>query len=116
MAGGAVLQDVLQQRLPAEFLARLPKGQEFAYTAIPLIPGLTQPLRDEVRAAFATGTRRVWLVMLWLSVAGFVSCWIMRELPMTPPPEEPLSEKLSEKDAPAVETREVPLRESEETV
>ena len=77
-----ILQNVLQSQLPPAFLATLPKRQEVAYAIIPQIPSLPEPLRSEVHAAFADGTRLVWKVMIALSAAGLLTCLLMREEPM----------------------------------
>ena len=82
VAGGAILQNVLEDKLPAPFLATLPHGQEFAYTLIPAIPGLDEPLRSDVRVAFADGARLIWKVMIGVSAAGLLTCLLMREVDM----------------------------------
>ena len=79
VVGGAILQNVLSARLPRAYLDTLPRGQEFAYSIIPQIRRLQQPLRDHVRVAFADGTRLIWWVMLGMSVAGLLTCLLMRE-------------------------------------
>ncbi len=79
VAGGAILQNVLQQNLPTSYLVTLPRNREFAYAIIPQIRKLPEPLKDQVREAFADGTRLVWWVMLGMSVAGLATCLLMRE-------------------------------------
>ncbi|KAI0667862.1 iron permease [Trametes maxima] len=78
--GGTILQSKLLQTLPASFTAGLPSGVQVAYAIIPTIPTLRDPLRSEVRAAFAQATRLIWRVMMGLSGAGLLSCVLMREV------------------------------------
>nr|VWP00177.1 Polyketide synthase/peptide synthetase [Ganoderma boninense] len=80
VAGGAILQNVLSHNLPASYLVTLPRNREFAYAIIPHIRRLPEPLKGQVREAFADGTRLVWWVMLGLSVAGLATCLLMREV------------------------------------
>lgn len=77
-----VLQSQLKSRLPASFTAQFPAGVELAFSAIPAINGLEEPLRSEVRAAFALSLSRVWWTMLGFSFAGGLASLAMRELPM----------------------------------
>ncbi|KAH9933591.1 iron permease [Epithele typhae] len=78
----SVLQNELKANLPADFLRAFPAGVEIAYAAIPAIATLPQPLRDEVRAAFATSMASVWKAMLGFCAAGALSVALMREVPM----------------------------------
>ncbi len=77
--GGTIIQNILLRKLPADFIATLPQGVELAYAIIPQIPGLQPPFKDEVRHAFAQSTQLVWRVMLGISVAGLLSCLLMKE-------------------------------------
>jgi hypothetical protein len=76
-AGGAVLQNELNRKLPAAFLSQFSQGVE---TVIPLIPTLGQPIKDEVRNAFAEGLKVVWQVMLGIALAGFLCSLGIRQL------------------------------------
>ncbi|OJT15449.1 hypothetical protein TRAPUB_7994 [Trametes pubescens] len=78
--GGTILQTKLLQVLPASFTATLPHGIQIAYAVIPSIPGLQEPQRTEVRAAFAQATRLIWRVMAGLSGAGLLTCLLMQEV------------------------------------
>ncbi|TFK91581.1 iron permease [Polyporus arcularius HHB13444] len=80
--GATVLQNQLRSRLPTDFLASLPSGVEISYATIPQIQNLGQPLRDEVRAAFADSLDVLWEVMIAVAGVGFLSAWLMREIPM----------------------------------
>ena len=55
---------------------------QIAYAAIPAIGALEEPLRGEVREAFARSLRVVWLTMVGMSGAGLLSVVLMREVPM----------------------------------
>ncbi|KAI0776679.1 iron permease [Trametes elegans] len=79
VVGGAILQNVLTEKLPTPLTDTLPKGQEYAYQLIPTIPHMPEPQRSAVRAAFSDGTRLIWHVMIGLSVAGLLTCLLMRE-------------------------------------
>ncbi|KAI8982712.1 iron permease [Trametes punicea] len=77
-----ILQNELKKHLPTDFAARFPDGIEIAYAAIPLIPSLPEPLRTEVRVAFATSMSTVWKVMTGLAGAGFLTLFLLKEIPM----------------------------------
>ena len=78
--GGTILQNTLLNKLPASFTAQFPQGVQIAYAIIPTISGLPEPLKSQVRAAFAQATRLIWQVMIGISGAGFLSVFLMREL------------------------------------
>jgi hypothetical protein len=85
-----VLQNALEMRLPAA-LSTLPSNITSAFgnsvsamqlSFIPLIPGLPEPQRTLVRAAFADSLREVWKVVVCISAAGLVASAFMKELPL----------------------------------
>lgn len=80
--GGAILQNVLLRELPTSFTSTLPKGVEVAYATIETISSLPEALKWEVRAAFARATQQIWFVMLGVAGAGFLSCFLLREVRM----------------------------------
>ena len=80
--GATVLQNQLRARLPRAFLATLPRGVEISYAAITQVRGLGEPLKGEVRAAFAGALDVLWEVMIAVAGVGFVTAWVMREVPM----------------------------------
>ncbi|KAH7929019.1 iron permease [Leucogyrophana mollusca] len=80
--GGAVLQNVLSSRLPASFIASFPDRSQLAYTIIPEIPSLSQPLKTEVQIAYAQSTAIIWRVMIGVSGVGLLTCLLMKEVKM----------------------------------
>ncbi len=80
--GGAILQNVLLYELPTSFTSTLPKGVQVAYATIETIPSLPETLKWEVRAAFARATQQIWFVLLGVAGAGFLSCFLLREVRM----------------------------------
>ncbi|KAI0326036.1 iron permease [Cubamyces sp. BRFM 1775] len=93
--GGTILQAQLLHGLPSSFTAGLPQGVQIAYAAIPQIPALHEPLRTEVRAAFADATQLIWRIMAGISGAGLLSCLLMSEIRLR---EDSLDEKWGLKD------------------
>ena len=79
MIGGAILQNVLTEQLPKSLTEHLSKGQEVAYQLIPSIRTMHEPEKTAVRVAFSHGTQLIWRVMIGLSVAGLLTCLLMRE-------------------------------------
>ncbi|GJE93421.1 MFS general substrate transporter [Phanerochaete sordida] len=77
-----VLQNELKKKLPAAFVAQFPGGVEIAYAAIPVVRGLPEPLRTQVRVAFADSIDTIWQVMIGVAGIGLLSVLLMREIPM----------------------------------
>jgi len=80
--GGAILQNELHRRLPAEFVSQFPEGVAIAYSVIPQIRDLPQPLKDEVRQAFIDSLRLVWKVVAGVCGLGLLSTFLMKGLPL----------------------------------
>ena len=59
-----------------------PEGTAIAYAVIPLIPKMEQPLKDEVRKAFAGGVSVIWSVLIGIGGMGLVSSLPMKRLPL----------------------------------
>jgi len=78
--GGTILQNGLKKRLPAEFLATFPAGVQISYSLIPKIPTISEPLRSEIKAAFADSISVIWLVCVGLGGAGLLVTLLMREV------------------------------------
>ena len=77
-----ILQNELKKKLPDDFVDQFPQGLEIAYAAIPLINGLQEPLRSQVRRAFAESMKVIWQTMIGISGAGLLTVFIMKEVPM----------------------------------
>jgi hypothetical protein len=82
--GGAVLQNELKRRVPADVLAQIPGAVagSLQYALIPVIKDLPGPVRDDVRAAFAESLRIVWCVFVGIAALGLLSSIPMRGLPL----------------------------------
>ncbi|QRV88141.1 major facilitator superfamily transporter [Ceratobasidium sp. AG-Ba] len=80
--GSSVLQTELAHSLPVEFSAQFPGGSDIAFAAIPLIGKLDDPLRSQVRAAFADALAVLWQVMIGISGMGLLSVVLMKEIEM----------------------------------
>ena len=80
--GSAILQNRLVSTLPAQFTALFPAGVQIAYAAIPVIRTLPEPLRGQVRTAFAESLKVVWQTMIGLCGLGLLSVAMMKEVPM----------------------------------
>ncbi|KAI9056773.1 iron permease [Trametes sanguinea] len=78
----SILQNELKKRLPEAFVAQFPEGVEIAYAAIPVIRTLKEPLKTEVRVAFAESMSIVWKAMIGFSAAGILTLALLREVPM----------------------------------
>ena len=80
--GTAVLQTQLGNRLPEDFIARFPDGVAIAFSAIPVIGDLPQPLQDEVRQAFAGSISVIWQVMSGVAAIGLLASLFMEDIPL----------------------------------
>ncbi|TFY54573.1 hypothetical protein EVJ58_g8782 [Rhodofomes roseus] len=80
--GGTVLQNELQKHLPSSFAAQFPEGSAIAYATIPIISQLPEPLKTEVRTAFASSLKVVWEVLLGIAGLGLLSSLFMKGLPL----------------------------------
>ncbi|KIJ30066.1 hypothetical protein M422DRAFT_268422 [Sphaerobolus stellatus SS14] len=77
-----VLQNELKKNLPEAFLSRFPDGLQIAFAAIPHIKSLPEPLRTQVREAFADSMSTVWKVMIGISGLGLLSVLLLKEIPL----------------------------------
>ncbi|KAJ6527075.1 iron permease [Mycena capillaripes] len=77
-----ILQNSLKKNLPPAFVAQFPAGFEIAYAAIPAIRRLEEPLRTQVRAAFADSMAVVWQTMIGVAGLGLLLSFLMKEVPM----------------------------------
>ncbi|KAF7335243.1 MFS domain-containing protein [Mycena sanguinolenta] len=78
-----ILQNMLEKKLPAAFVAQFPPGFEIAYAAIPAIKQLEEPLKKQVQAAFADSMAVIWQVMIGIAGLGFLLTLLMAEVPMS---------------------------------
>ncbi|KAJ7163070.1 iron permease [Mycena filopes] len=79
---GSILQNRLSSNLPAAFVEKFPGGSQIALEIIPFIPSLEQPLRDEVRHAFAKAFQVMWFALAGVACFGFLSSFGMKHLPL----------------------------------
>lgn len=63
-------------------MEQLPEGVALAYSVIPLIGKLDEPLRSEVRQAFGESIVVIWQVMLGVAALGLLSSLPMKALPL----------------------------------
>jgi hypothetical protein len=68
------------KKLPSTFLAQFPQGVEIAFQTIPIIPRLSQPLKDAVRETFGIALKVVWQVVLGISIVGTLCTIGMKQL------------------------------------
>ncbi|EMD31247.1 hypothetical protein CERSUDRAFT_100593 [Gelatoporia subvermispora B] len=81
--GGTILQNGLSARLPESFSAHFESdGASMAYSIIPQIPKLSQPLQDEVRVAYAESISTLWVVLIAVSGLGLLVSLPMNGLPL----------------------------------
>ena len=63
-------------------MQKFPSGTSVAYSIIPIIHTLEEPLRSQVRTAFAEGCRGVWQMLIGLGAAGLAASLLMKSLPL----------------------------------
>ncbi|TCD64696.1 hypothetical protein EIP91_003770 [Steccherinum ochraceum] len=77
-----ILQNGLKKKLPDAFVSQFPQGVEIAYAAIPVIKDLPEPLRTQVRVAFADSMSLIWKSMIGITGLGLISLLFLKEIPM----------------------------------
>ncbi|KAF8075325.1 MFS general substrate transporter [Lyophyllum atratum] len=80
--GGTILQNALKRYLPSALLLQFPEGAEIAYSIVPTIPTLSQPLKHEVQDAFLRSFRMLWIATEVICAAGAMSVFFMRDVPL----------------------------------
>ncbi|KAJ3789292.1 major facilitator superfamily domain-containing protein [Lentinula aff. detonsa] len=82
--GGTILQNELSKRLPPSFAQTALNGgsADIAYSLIPIIQTLEEPLRTQVQDAFAESIIRVWQTMIGIAGIGLLSSVFMKEVAM----------------------------------
>ncbi|KAJ7584101.1 iron permease [Mycena floridula] len=98
-----ILQNELTENLPLDFVSQFPDGAQIAYAAIPLIKNLPEPLRSQVRVAFASSMSMVWKVMIGIGGAGLISVVFLEEVPMKTHTDETFGLKQEKVDQPIEE-------------
>ncbi|GAA5882906.1 hypothetical protein JCM16303_006639 [Sporobolomyces ruberrimus] len=81
--GSSVLQNRLNATLPPALLAKLGGSGEIAFAAIPIIKTLPEPLRSEVREAFAESTKTIWQVMIGVAGIAFLFSLTLKNIPLS---------------------------------
>jgi len=81
--GGSILQNSLSTNLPASFIALFPPHTDIAYAAIDVIPTLPADQRKIVTDGFAKSLAMVWKVLAGVAGGGLISCFIMKEIPLS---------------------------------
>ncbi|KAI0791722.1 Mfs1.2 [Abortiporus biennis] len=80
--GSAVLDNTFSNKLSSDVLAIFPGGANGVYFSIPLISSLPDPIKTEVRIAFAEGLSLMWKVLSGITAIGLLSCILMKGLPL----------------------------------
>ncbi|KAJ7701234.1 iron permease [Mycena rosella] len=100
-----ILQNTLEKKLPAAFVAQFPPGFEIAYAAIPVIRQLDAPLRKQVQAAFADSMATIWQTMIGIAGLGLLLSFLMAEVPMNTTVDESYTLKETRKSVSDAEIR-----------
>lgn len=77
--GSAVFTNRLGRTLPAAFV----EAHGASEAAISYVAHLREPIRTQVRMAFASSLQTVWFVMLGIAVVGLLATLGLRSVPMT---------------------------------
>lgn len=77
-----MVDNQLRTRLPTTFTSLFPGSVDLAYSIIPLIPSMEQPLKGQVQVAFADSLIVVWQVLIGISGMGMLSALLMKGLPL----------------------------------
>ncbi|TFK39902.1 MFS general substrate transporter [Crucibulum laeve] len=80
--GGTILQNALQEDLPRSLLTQYSDGAQIAYSIVPTIPGMAQPLKSEVQTAFVRGFRVLWIAIEIFCAVGILSIFVMKDIPL----------------------------------
>ena len=72
----------MKKRLPPTFAALFPQGTSIAYSIIPLIGGLKEPIKSQVQTAFAESLRVVWQMIIGVGGIGLLASLLMKGLPL----------------------------------
>ncbi|CAL1715143.1 unnamed protein product [Somion occarium] len=94
-----ILQNELKKNLPDAFVSQFPQGSEIAYAAIPIIRDLEEPLRTEVRTAFALSMSTIWKTMIGITGAGILTLPFLQEVELRAHTDEAFGLGEAEKEA-----------------
>ncbi|GAA6050530.1 hypothetical protein JCM3770_005585 [Rhodotorula araucariae] len=97
--GATTMTNVLGKKLPQAYLDLVPGGRAGAYSSIPLIRGLEEPLKMQVREAFAESLKVVWIVMIPFAGLGFLISLFMKALPLNTTVDEAFGVREKKRDA-----------------
>lgn len=79
--GGSIVQNELKKRLPGD-IPNVAANTGLAYSIVPAIRSMEEPLKTTVRVAFAESLKVTWQVMIGVSAIGLLSCLLMRGIPL----------------------------------
>ncbi|KAJ7241437.1 Mfs1.1 [Mycena rebaudengoi] len=80
--GATILQNQLKTHLPPAFLEAFATDKELAYTLIPVIGSLPQPVQDQVREVFSKSLVLWWRILIGVCGAGLLSVVFQAEIPL----------------------------------
>lgn len=78
--GTTALQNQLNKKLPAVFIAEIGGSAEAAFAAIPRISSLPEPTRTAVRAAFADSAQVLWIIGCAMAGVALLLCLFLEDL------------------------------------
>ncbi|KAM0753017.1 MFS general substrate transporter [Meredithblackwellia eburnea MCA 4105] len=81
--GATIFQNELNSKVPAAFMDSLSHPSEVAFSAIPLIKDLSEPLRSEVRRAFSDSIHVIWYSCIGFALAGLIASFFMERIKLT---------------------------------
>lgn len=87
--GAAILQNGLAKKIPQELLQALlgtsrpdSSNVDLAYSIIPIIKTLPEPLKHEVQVAFGESLSIIWKVMTGILAVGLLVSLLMKDVPL----------------------------------
>ncbi|KAG6906980.1 hypothetical protein DXG01_011120 [Tephrocybe rancida] len=80
--GGVVLQNALKSRLPAVLVNQFPESADIAYSIVPDILAMPEPLKHDVQAGFLSSFRVLWIATEIMCAVGAITVALMKDLPL----------------------------------
>ena len=80
--GSTILQNSLKSKLPLDFLSQFPSGVDISYAIIPIIKTLGEPLRTQVKRAYAEAMANLWRTNIGLGGLGLLLALLIRNIPL----------------------------------